>query len=301
MSAVSLPTDDRVLDLLSEQATSGLSDHDLAELESLLTQEAGAGTDPVSPDELAESAGLLALAWADPSEAVPASVRSSLVQAAERHIAETAPGLRLAGTPADRPIAEPLRANPLAMWGGWAAAAACLIIAVVASQPGGGTGSSDAPQLAQALSPAEQLAALESADPALARAGWLSIDQVPPLNASAPHRFDEGITGEIVWSEDRDEGYMKLAGIAENDPGEWVYQLWIFDKTRDAGDLTQRPVDGGVFDFANAKRDPDTGEVIVPINAKLPVGEAFLFAVTVEEPGGVVVSDRDVVFVAALG
>ena len=220
---------------------------------------------------------------------MPAEARARLVTAAEQHIVSTGtPELKLAGTPADTG----LRANPLAMFGGWAAAAACLIVAVVASQP-----APEAPE----PTVAQNLAALESADPAVATASWLSIDQVPPLNADAPHRFDDGITGEVVWSEARDEGYMKISGIAANDPQEWVYQLWIFDKSRDAGDLTQRPVDGGVFNFDLAQRDPATGDVIVPINAKLPVGEAFLFAVTVEKPGGVVVSDRDIVFVAALG
>ena len=33
--------------------------------------------------------------------------------------------------------------------------------------------------------------------------------------------------------------------------------------------------------------------MIVPIRAKLPVSDAHLFAVTVEQPGGVVVSSRD--------
>ena len=31
----------------------------------------------------------------------------------------------------------------------------------------------------------------------------------------------------------------------------------------------------------------------MPIRAKLPVGEPVLFAITVEKPGGVVVSKRD--------
>jgi hypothetical protein len=34
-------------------------------------------------------------------------------------------------------------------------------------------------------------------------------------------------------------------------------------------------------------------EVIVPIDAKVAVGEACLFAITVEKPGGVVVSERE--------
>ncbi len=36
-----------------------------------------------------------------------------------------------------------------------------------------------------------------------------------------------------------------------------------------------------------------SGEVVVEIDAKLPVAEAALFAITVEAPGGVVVSSRE--------
>ena len=68
-----------------------------------------------------------------------------------------------------------------------------------------------------------------------------------------------------------------------NDPSRRQYQLWIFDKSRSA----EKPVDGGVFDVSS------TGELIVPIDAKLAVTEAFLFAITAEKPGGVVVSDRE--------
>ncbi|MEL6545551.1 MAG: hypothetical protein AAFQ82_13050, partial [Myxococcota bacterium] len=46
------------------------------------------------------------------------------------------------------------------------------------------------------------------------------------------------------------------------------------------------PVDGGVF-------DSDGGEVLVPIDPRVPVGEATLFAITLEKPGGVVVSTRE--------
>ena len=42
-----------------------------------------------------------------------------------------------------------------------------------------------------------------------------------------------------------------------------------------------------------------TGEVIVPINPKLHVTDATLFAVTVERPGGVVVSMRERIVVTA--
>ena len=45
----------------------------------------------------------------------------------------------------------------------------------------------------------------------------------------------------------------------------------------------------------------DCSEVIVPIRAAVPVGEAALFAVSVEKPGGTVVSDRRFVAVAPIG
>ena len=59
--------------------------------------------------------------------------------------------------------------------------------------------------------------------------------------------------------------------------------------------LTRRPVDGGVFDIAAS------GEALIPIDAKLPVGAGTIFAVTKERPGGVVVSDREIVFLAVRG
>ena len=106
------------------------------------------------------------------------------------------------------------------------------------------------------------------------------------------------VTGEIIWDEATDEGYMTIGGLEVNDPSEFQYQLWIFDTTRRQGDLpqfagpfdgllTQRPIDGGVFDIT------ETGEVVIPIDSKILVQNGIAFAVTVEPPGGVVVSDRD--------
>ena len=86
---------------------------------------------------------------------------------------------------------------------------------------------------------------------------------------------------------------MRFESLAPNDPETSQYQLWIFDPTR--ADWEARPVDGGVFDV------PSSGEVCVPIDAKLAVRETALFAVTLEVPGGVVVSRRErLVLTAAL-
>lgn len=101
---------------------------------------------------------------------------------------------------------------------------------------------------------------------------------------AGPSPFAGTVRGDVVWSQRLQKGFMRFQGLPVNDPTERQYQLWIFDSTRDE----KRPVDGGVFDI-----DRETGEAIVPIRAALKVGEAVAFAVTVEKPGGVVVSGRD--------
>ena len=77
-----------------------------------------------------------------------------------------------------------------------------------------------------------------------------------------------------MWSDKDQVGFMSFRGLVPNDPTVSQYQLWIFDKERDEN----YPVDGGVFDIVDA-----TDETIVPIQAKLLVHEASLFAVTVEK------------------
>jgi len=106
---------------------------------------------------------------------------------------------------------------------------------------------------------------------------------------ATPDVAAKGAAGDVVWSPSKQEGYMRFTGLATNDPKVLQYQLWIFDKDRD----DKYPVDGGVFDVG-----PD-GEVVVKISPKLYVHEPVLFAVTVEAPGGVVVSKRERIVVTA--
>lgn len=98
-----------------------------------------------------------------------------------------------------------------------------------------------------------------------------------------------GLNGEVLWDNATQTGTMRFVGLEPNDPSESQYQLWIFDATRDE----RHPVDGGVFDVAEG------GETVVPIHAAVEVREPTLFAVTVEPPGGVVVSDRSRVVAVA--
>lgn len=99
----------------------------------------------------------------------------------------------------------------------------------------------------------------------------------------------EGVTGDVVWSESKQQGYLRLANMPVNDPARSQYQLWIVDPERDG----KHPVDGGVFNVSS------TGEVIIPIQAKLQIRSPKAFAITAEQPGGVVVSAGPLLVVAA--
>lgn len=102
-----------------------------------------------------------------------------------------------------------------------------------------------------------------------------------------PSPLAGSVHGDVVWSDRRQEGYLRLQGLPP--PGaEQQFQLWIVDADRPGP-----PVDGGIFDLPDA-----AAESIVPVRAALPV-HARAFVVTVEARGGVVVSERrDVVAIA---
>ena len=95
-------------------------------------------------------------------------------------------------------------------------------------------------------------------------------------------------SGDVIWSDDGQRGFITLAGLPMNDPTQNQYQIWIVDPNMHAN-----PVDGGVFDIVTA--DSPT---IIPINPKLPIGKAKGFAITLEQPGGVVISEQSLILTA---
>ena len=96
------------------------------------------------------------------------------------------------------------------------------------------------------------------------------------------------VGGEAYFDPSTDEGLLEIEGLAANDPSREQYQLWIFDGERDE----RYPIDGGVFDVGAGDR------VRIPVRANLHVSRPVGFAVTVEPPGGVVVSARRVALLA---
>lgn len=99
----------------------------------------------------------------------------------------------------------------------------------------------------------------------------------------------DGVRGDVVWNNERQQGFLRLVNMPANNPSVTQYQLWIVDPERDSN-----PIDGGVFNVIAA-----SGEVLIPIDAKLPVIDAKAFAITEERPGGVVVSDGPLLLIAA--
>lgn len=96
--------------------------------------------------------------------------------------------------------------------------------------------------------------------------------------------------GTVIWSDQKQKGFMTLTGLPVNDPTKAQYQLWVVDPTRDA----DAPVDGGVFDIPT-----DGTAVIVPIAAKLALTKPQAFVITLEQPGGVVKSKQEKVVALA--
>jgi hypothetical protein len=290
----------RAQELLLQRATDGLDPSEAAELAALGAE------DDASYDLAAAAIDVATLRVIEP---LPAHVAQRVLAGAPAPaLPMTWPGIApqrpsgipstLAGVAPPRPIGVPIAAEPAPviaeppapdevaaarakkrsrapLIAAYVVAAACVALAIGAvlwsrqQQPVAQTTPSPSEGRAQLLASANDVVTLP----------W-----TPTTDAAA-----QGASGDIVWSPSRQEGYMRFVGLQINDPALVQYQLWIFDRDRDQA----FPVDGGVFDITPA------GEVIVPIRPKLRVGAATLFAVTVEKPGGVVVSKRERIVVTA--
>jgi hypothetical protein len=235
---------------------------------------------------------------------LPAELAQRIAQQADLHFAKRAAATissldaaRGANAPAATSTREPApvpRSNSGAY--GWFAAAACLVLAVfgwmrapapvemppIAVMPPAITRPVEPPPAPRARTPAEERLAL------LANAGSVKVTLSATKDPAA-----KGVTGDAVWDPVTQKGFLHFVGLASNDTGVSQYQIWIFDAGRDK----RYPIDGGVFDVP-----ADADEVVIPINANLNVSKVAAFAVTVEKPGGVVVSARQhVVVLGAAG
>lgn len=266
---------DRQEMLLADRALDGLPEEEARELEQL-----GADGDE-SFDYAAAAAALAALGRAGEAERLPEALAARVLADAARRVASAAPSRAPArpGPAVRRPRWDRGRAA------GWVAAAAAAVLAVV--------GWTRPPRIVERVQVVE-VRPPPPREPTLAELRAALLSGAPDVQTAAwsatPDPAAKGASGDVVWSPSRQQGYLRIRGLAANDPRILQYQLWIIDGKRDPA----QPVDGGVFDVVD-------GEVVIPIRAAIRVFEPKLFAVTVERPGGVVVSKRErMVLTAAL-
>jgi Anti-sigma-K factor rskA len=281
--------DDRLVDLLVKQTTEGVTLEEQAEIERLLATYPGADREII-----ARTAAAIALAGVE-EEPLPTELRDKLRDSAARWVVSRESKVadltgrreaRAAGT-AQTPTRRPV---PATRWP-WFAAAACLVLAITGWWPRLRDGQNDEQQarvepapvqpapVAPELAPPGEPTPAESRERLLASQGTVNV---PWTNTADP--ASQGVTGDVVWDNTTQTGYMRFSGLAANDPQRTQYQLWIFDKEQDE----RFPIDGGVFDVPAGAT-----EVVVPIKAAIAVREPLMFAVTIEKAGGVVVSNRE--------
>jgi anti-sigma-K factor RskA len=275
----------RLHELLAEHELGRLEPSERAELDALLASDDILGVDvDAEAEAIAASIALTHAALAAPlREELPDAVRERVLAGAARHFGwnaqakPSAPSVQAAPRAARRETRGPTRAatpasspatNPWFARTGWlVAAAAAAALAVVLTRP-------------------EPLpAAPESRDAFVAR---VADEIVVPWTPTADP-LGAGVSGDVVWSPSEQKGFMRFRGLSVNDKTANQYQLWIIDAAREG----ESPVDGGVFDC------PSNGEIVVPIDAKLAVGQPAAFAITLEKPGGVVVSKQEHLFLLA--
>jgi hypothetical protein len=272
MSATFL-RDERLVDLLVKQTTEGLAPGEKAELERLMTSHRDA-----DPELIERVAAAVALAGNLADEPMPADLRRHVEAEGRRIVAGM--GSSVTDIRTRRRAEPPSSSRPQWLW---LAAAASIVIAIVgwwprlrdalAPEPAVPVVTTQEPAIKPEPTPQEKREIL-LAKPAIVQSAW----------SSTADPASQGVAGDVVWDNETQTGYLRFTGLAANDPGTFQYQLWIFDANQDE----RYPIDGGVFDIPAGQN-----EVIIPIDAKIAVNAPMMFAVTMEKPGGVVVSGRE--------
>jgi hypothetical protein len=265
---------DRILNLLADRATRGLSQEELIELSELL--EKHPQWDNPYFDLTAAAVNLTDIEIDEP---LPDALRQKIMASAFQYVnSEPTATEPQAGSQEEKikqapsslnkgtVVGFPQKAAPWQMLG-WYIAAACFILAIAGWWP-------------RLTHKTEPLSLSQLREQLLAESNDLIKTDWRPMT----YRGNESLSGDVVWSNAKQQGFMRFSGMPVIDPQVGAYQLWIFDASQDE----KFPVDGGIFAV-----DRKTGEVIVRINAKLKISRPTLFAITVEKPGGVVVSKRD--------
>jgi hypothetical protein len=236
----------RLQELLGTEATQGLSPAEANELDTLLA---------LFPEEDADGFELAAaavhLAMIGTPEEMPTRLAEKLHLAAVALVPATAKASPK--TPRTRPA--------WVTWTGWVVAASLLAALVYTNWPKPPDKSTPELTLAEKRN---------------------NLPKDPTAKAVTFEGEKKSVSGNIVWSDAKQEGYLEVKGLPPVDATAGTYQLWIVDGARPKD---SPPIDGGVF-----KVNPD-GTALVRVRNPIQVKNAAAFAITKEsEPGGVVVT-----------
>ncbi|HMO12853.1 MAG TPA: anti-sigma factor [Pirellulaceae bacterium] len=284
---------DRLLELLVDQATMGLSDAEKVELGSLLN--ALGLDDDWSFDQVA---AIIDLGVAEEEmNPLPSHIRNKVVDQARDYLAVEKSSQRHAAQIEDRrPLSNIVEQQPTKSERtapavsnrellAWLATAACLLLAAFA-------------WFSRANGPSGRTPVVESATPLIKQVGELDFDEFLQRSnlmrvdlAPGPDQSAVAATATVYWDPQKKLGFIKIAGLRPNEASAEQYQLWIIDRVRGIED---RP-NAGVFDISEA------GEVIFRFRSDLEIFDAQGFAVTVEKPGGINKSDLSRIALINLG
>lgn len=264
---------EKLLELLSDQVIFGLSDEESAELERLKQKF------PDWEEHSFESlATVISLSKLPTNEQLPESLRQKITAEAEIFFSQKDGMPDDSGTTSVISNTFDMETEPAQNFGwnwlGWAVAAVALValginIWFLQTRPTTEIAENPMPTVTSTPTLNEKFnQLLASGDTIKANFDPLSF---------------KSFKGNIVWSNAEQKGYMRLSGLPVNDKSKETYQLWIVDAAQ--GEKT--PVSGGVFDV------DENGEVIIPVDAEVLVKDPKAFAITVEKPGGVVVSRQE--------
>ena len=271
---------EELFDLLADRATFGLDEAETRRLDTLLREFPW-----VREDCIDEAAAAVAIGFAEAEadlEEVPDDVMSRISRGVHAEIdADASPAEE---SPAIAGRIEPPASGGSLGWMGWVVAAAAVALAVMVYRP------------VETIIPTAPSSEAELV-------GWIDDHPEAIKWDWSPGLGDgkvEDATGLVTFDPASQEGFMLIKGLEPNDPRFQQYQLWIWDQDRepDPDNPTPladnvHPVDGGVFDVN------DEGEAVIPIKASLVIDRPYLFAVTVERPGGVAKSDKSQVPIIA--
>lgn len=261
-----------LMDLLIKEATEGLTAEESARLAALLREVPAA-----ERSAMERTVAALFAAGAGKPEAMPAGLKDRILANAPGKAGAASTAQVSAGNVTPFP-GRSTRRGGMSPAAGWWAAAASLVLAIAGWWPRIVGDHAPPPPVAEVTAEAARKAMLA---------------EQSTLQVSLTAASDKPLTGDVVFDPVRQVGFLRFQGIPANDPRLAQYQLWIAD----AGRKQPEPVDGGVFDVT--PQATASGDVIIPFRAKLPVGKAAAFVVTMEQPGGVVVSKQERVLALA--